>query len=71
MDQPIIVEEKKVEPKVEQKVEQKEEKKVEPKPTISQEDLFIEAANYISEIMNQDFRKAYRFVVNYPGHSKE
>lgn len=63
--QPVITEEKKPE-------EKKTEIKTEPvAPTKSREDLFIEAANYISEVMGQSFNKAYRFAVNYPGMTKE
>lgn len=54
--QPVITEEKKPEIKV-----------VEKQP----EQLLVETANYISEIMNVDFRKAYRFAANYPGQTKE
>lgn len=60
--QPVIVEDKKEQKKVEAKEE--------PKPK-TKEDITIEAANYISEVMGQSFNKSYRFAANYPGLTKE
>jgi len=37
----------------------------------TQELVFNEAATYISDIMNEEFQKVYKFVINYPGLSKE
>lgn len=63
----MIIEDK----KEEKKEEKKPEVKPEVKPAQTQEDLMIEAANYISEVMGQSFNKSYRFVLSYPGLTKE
>lgn len=33
--------------------------------------MFIEAANYLTEVIGNDFKTMYRFVINYPGMNKE
>ena len=65
-----VVEAKKVEePKREEPVVQKVE--VPERKDESREHAIIEGANYLSEMMNISFTRAYRFAGKYPMHSKE
>lgn len=74
--------EPKVEPKVEKKVEPTIEKKEKPqtetKPEQKKEEKnsqreqnLIENANYLADLMNLNFTRAYKFSQKYPGLSKE
>lgn len=62
-DQPIIVEEIK-----EEKKEMKEETRQSVQPT--EEDLCIDSANYLSEVLQIDFSAAMRYARRFPGLTK-
>lgn len=78
---PKKTEEKKVEVVEAQKVEvPKKEEPVTQKPTEEKkkedikeqrEHMTVEGANYLSELMNMSFTKAYKFASMYPMHPKE
>ena len=76
---PRKTEEKKVEvveakiievPKIEEPVIQRDTEQTE-KKEVSNEHTIVEGANYLSELMNMSFTKAYKLACKYPMHSKE